>query len=108
MESYLDAMLADSGALNNQYRSHAYLRDTEQPDILKTFVQCLSGFTFQLSYNSSILNVWSSTPLILAGLVESQRTPTAVVRSTGSGSGSVEQQPTEGAPSIQGEWKIER
>ncbi len=41
----------------------------------------LQNFRFQLSYNSSMLNIWTTTPLVLAGIEEAQLTPQAVVAS---------------------------
>ena len=35
----------------------------------------LSNLQFQLSYNSSILNVWTVTPLVYAGLREAHVLP---------------------------------
>ena len=36
------------------------------------------NFNFRLAYNSSMLNSWTSTPLVLAGLWTVQCTPQAV------------------------------
>ncbi|XP_074655297.1 pleckstrin homology domain-containing family M member 1-like isoform X2 [Tubulanus polymorphus] len=79
IESYVDAMIADKRTLRTYYRSTSFLRDNERPDILKTYLQGLNQFVFQLSHNSSMLNIWTHTPLILAGLVIANETPNAVV-----------------------------
>ncbi|XP_077984028.1 pleckstrin homology domain-containing family M member 1-like isoform X2 [Glandiceps talaboti] len=68
MESYIAAMLLDTGKLKTFYHSYSYLRDQEQPYIMKNYVQGLSDFVFQLSYNSSVLNMWGTSPLKLVGL----------------------------------------
>ena len=38
---------------------------------------------FKLSYNSRVLNSWTNTPLILAGILENDDTPLPVVHSSG-------------------------
>ncbi|KAI0214974.1 hypothetical protein LSAT2_032985 [Lamellibrachia satsuma] len=65
--NYLDAMMADSDTCRYFYKRTAYLRDLEHPGIMKTYIQGLSNLNFQLSCNSSILNVWTTAPLILTG-----------------------------------------
>ncbi|CAH1772702.1 unnamed protein product [Owenia fusiformis] len=82
MESYLDAMLKDKATVKYFYKRTSYLRDEEQPEILKSYLLSLTSYSFQLSYNSSVLNIWTPTPLILCGLLESQPTPRAVVSRT--------------------------
>ncbi|ELT95863.1 hypothetical protein CAPTEDRAFT_223563 [Capitella teleta] len=81
MESYLEALSADRKTLNRYYQAFAYLRDDEQCDIFKSYIQSLSYFAFELSYNSSVLNLWTTTPLILAGYVKGQEFPQPVVPS---------------------------
>lgn len=66
--SYIDAMTADHSTLESFYYQLAYLRDIEQPDIFKSYVQGLMAFQFELPYNSSVLNSWMNTPLLLAGI----------------------------------------
>ena len=39
LESYLDAMLADPKMIRHFYNRTAYLRDSEHPGILKTYIQ---------------------------------------------------------------------
>ncbi|XP_067658707.1 pleckstrin homology domain-containing family M member 1-like isoform X2 [Haliotis asinina] len=77
MESYIDSVVADAKTLQYYYHATAYLRDHEHPGILKSYLSGLMTLTFQLSYNSSVLNDWMSTPLVLAGLLDSQ-TPTPI------------------------------
>ncbi|XP_071110181.1 pleckstrin homology domain-containing family M member 1-like isoform X2 [Haliotis cracherodii] len=77
MESYVDSVVADAKTLQYFYNTTAYLRDHEHPGILKSYLSGLMTLTFQLSFNSSVLNDWMSTPLVLAGFVDSQ-TPTPI------------------------------
>ncbi|XP_064642692.1 uncharacterized protein LOC135497000 isoform X2 [Lineus longissimus] len=81
IESYLDAMLADAATLKTYYRNPSFLRDAEKPGILKTYLQGLSNFMFQLSYNSSVLNMWPNISLMLSGLLDPRGVPSAVVAS---------------------------
>ncbi|XP_069114407.1 pleckstrin homology domain-containing family M member 1-like isoform X2 [Argopecten irradians] len=81
MESYVDAMLADKKALESFYHRTAYLRDHEQPEIFKSYLKGLMSLEFKLSYNSRVLNSWSKTPLILAGLLQPDNTPLPVISS---------------------------
>ncbi|XP_060594531.1 uncharacterized protein LOC132748885 isoform X2 [Ruditapes philippinarum] len=86
MESYIDAMISDSKNLEYFYQRTAYLRDREQPSIMKTYLQGLSNFEFKLSYNASVLNEWSYAPLVLAGIINSRDAPPPVIKTTGQSS----------------------
>ncbi|KAL3861959.1 hypothetical protein ACJMK2_007966 [Sinanodonta woodiana] len=80
MESYVDAVISDKDSLQYYYNRHSYLRDLEQPEILKTYLKGLMAFEFKLSYNSSVLNSWGTTPLVLAGLITPDDCPHAVIK----------------------------
>lgn len=69
--SYVEAMIQDSKTLRCYYRQTAYMADREQPDILKQFLEGLSGFSFRLPVNCGVLNCWNTMPLQLAGLLKS-------------------------------------
>ncbi|XP_077516738.1 pleckstrin homology domain-containing family M member 1-like [Amblyomma americanum] len=69
--SYVEAMLQDRKTLRCYYRQTAYMADREQPDIVKQFLEGLSGFSFRLPVNCSVLNCWNAMPLQLAGLLKS-------------------------------------
>lgn len=69
--SYVEAMIRDSKTLRCYYRQTAYMADREQPDILKQFLEGLSGFSFRLPVNCGVLNCWNTMPLQLAGLLKS-------------------------------------
>ncbi|XP_023215463.1 uncharacterized protein LOC111618214 [Centruroides sculpturatus] len=66
--SYIEAMIQDKPTLQYYYRSTAYLQDPEQPDIMKTYLDGLSIFDFQLTYNCVMLNTWSPVPLMMSGI----------------------------------------
>ncbi|KAK3587314.1 hypothetical protein CHS0354_011298 [Potamilus streckersoni] len=80
MESYVDAVISDKDSLQYHYSRLSYLRDLEQPEILKTYLKGLMEFEFKLSYNSSVLNSWGTTPLILAGFIVPDDCPPAVIK----------------------------
>ncbi|XP_045162784.2 uncharacterized protein LOC123527417 isoform X3 [Mercenaria mercenaria] len=83
MESYIDAMVSDTKNLKYFYESTAFLRDREQPGILKSYLQGLMNFEFKLSYNASVLNEWSYAPLLLAGIISSKDAPPPVIKPAG-------------------------
>lgn len=68
LESYLSAMTNDKKSLQYYYNHAAFLRDYEQSDILRKYIQGVRALKFQLSYNVHHLNQWSSGPLMLAGI----------------------------------------
>ena len=41
------------------------------------------NFEFKLSYNASVLNEWSYTPLVLAGVIDTMDAPPPVIKQTG-------------------------
>ncbi|XP_050411842.1 run domain Beclin-1-interacting and cysteine-rich domain-containing protein isoform X1 [Patella vulgata] len=79
MESYLESMTADKKTLEYYYHQVSYLRDIEQPGILISYMKGLIELNFKLSFNSSVLNNWTTTPLTLSGILEPTSTPSAIV-----------------------------
>ncbi|CAL1536447.1 unnamed protein product [Lymnaea stagnalis] len=75
MQSYLHSMIVDTKTLKYFYHSFAFLRDFEQPGILKNLLTGLMSLDFKLSYNASVLNSWNNTTLQIAGLLDSQSVP---------------------------------
>ncbi|XP_051530923.1 pleckstrin homology domain-containing family M member 1-like [Myxocyprinus asiaticus] len=68
LECYLTSLLREGSNLGSYYQPGALLMDPEDREVLLTLLQGLASLTFQLSYKSSMLNEWTNTPLILAGL----------------------------------------
>ncbi|KAK8740633.1 hypothetical protein OTU49_003003 [Cherax quadricarinatus] len=66
--SYLSVLLHDSRTLKDYYRRTAFLRDAERSDIMLRVLQPVSALTFNLATNAAVLNTWTQTPLVLAGL----------------------------------------
>uniref|UniRef100_A0A914VHQ5 RUN domain-containing protein n=1 Tax=Plectus sambesii TaxID=2011161 RepID=A0A914VHQ5_9BILA len=54
------------------YHHSAYLRDPEQVDIMISYLKGLSRAKINAPVNSSFLNSWTPTPLILAGLIRGE------------------------------------
>jgi len=61
-------MRRDGSALKPYYRRSAFLRDTEMLDVAKGLVEGIESCRFSVACNSSLLNVWTNSPLLLAGL----------------------------------------
>uniref|UniRef100_A0A8C1NND0 Pleckstrin homology domain containing, family M (with RUN domain) member 1 n=1 Tax=Cyprinus carpio TaxID=7962 RepID=A0A8C1NND0_CYPCA len=74
LECYLASLFREGSKLGSYYQPGALLLDPEDREVLLTLLQGLSSMTFQLSYKSAVLNEWTNTPLVLAGLC----TPTPV------------------------------
>ncbi|XP_043110101.1 pleckstrin homology domain-containing family M member 1 [Puntigrus tetrazona] len=68
LECYLTSLLREGSKLGSYYQPGALLLDPEDREVLLTLLQGLSSMTFQLSYKSAVLNEWTNTPLVLAGL----------------------------------------
>ena len=45
MDSYVDAMLSDAKTIKTYYKRSAFLRDSEQPHIMKNYLQGKSLLT---------------------------------------------------------------
>lgn len=68
IHSYLSVLLQDSHTLKDYYKPTALLRDSERADIMLGVLQPLSSLTFNMATNAAVLNTWTQTPLVLAGL----------------------------------------
>ncbi|XP_051523360.1 pleckstrin homology domain-containing family M member 1-like isoform X2 [Myxocyprinus asiaticus] len=68
LECYLTSLLREGSNLGSYYQPGALLMDPEDREVLLTLLQGLASLTFQLSYKSAVLNEWTNTPLVLAGL----------------------------------------
>ncbi|KAM9426461.1 pleckstrin homology domain-containing family M member 1 isoform 2-T2 [Pholidichthys leucotaenia] len=68
LECYLVSLFREDSKLRAHYQPFALLLDPEEREVLLSYLQGLSSLTFKLSYKSSVLNQWTTTPLALAGL----------------------------------------
>ncbi|KAF8362744.1 cup-14 [Pristionchus pacificus] len=70
LEHYLGVLGDEKKALGQFYSEDAFIRDGERVVILKDLLKSLNGVTITAPTNSSLLNTWTPSPLILAGLVD--------------------------------------
>ncbi|KYM99382.1 PREDICTED: pleckstrin homology domain-containing family M member 1 [Cyphomyrmex costatus] len=68
LASYLCAIKKDNSALKPYYNRSAYIRDVDLVDVAQRLIENLDYVRFELACNSSLLNFWSSTPLLIAGI----------------------------------------
>jgi hypothetical protein len=68
LSSYFESMRRDGSALKPYYHRSAFLRDTEMLDVAQRLVEGIESCPFSVACNSSLLNVWTNPPLLLAGL----------------------------------------
>ncbi|CAJ0955876.1 unnamed protein product, partial [Mesorhabditis belari] len=70
MEHYVTLLKNEATDIQRFYNDNAYLRDGEQVERMRDYLKgMLSRCTIASPTNSSFLNTWTPTPLILAGLV---------------------------------------
>ncbi|XP_066997403.2 uncharacterized protein Plekhm1 isoform X2 [Anabrus simplex] len=68
LSRYLEAMRRDGSALKPYYRRSAFLRDVELLDVAQRLIEGIETCQYCLVCNSSLLNIWTNQPLLLAGL----------------------------------------
>ncbi|CAM9363417.1 unnamed protein product [Lampetra planeri] len=69
IECYVTSLLREKATLADAYHPSAFLMDPEETTIFLSYLQGTASLTFTLSYKSSVLNEWTTTPLALAGLL---------------------------------------
>ena len=68
LSSYLAAIRRDNSALKPYYDRAAFIRDPDLVDVAQRLIESLDYVHFELACNSSLLNYWSSTPLLMAAI----------------------------------------
>ncbi len=68
LECYLASLFREDSTLRAHYQPSALLLNSEEREVLLSYLQGLASLTFSLSYKSAVLNEWTTTPLGLAGL----------------------------------------
>nr|XP_003707229.1 PREDICTED: pleckstrin homology domain-containing family M member 1 [Megachile rotundata] len=68
LASYLCSIRKDNGALKPYYNRSAFIRDTDLVEVAQRLIENLDYIHFELACNSGLLNFWSNTPLLLAGI----------------------------------------
>lgn len=76
LECYLASLFREDSKLQAHYQPGALLLNAEEREVLLSYLQGLASLTFSLSYKSSVLNEWTTTPLALAGLCPMFQTET--------------------------------
>ncbi|CAL7941410.1 unnamed protein product [Xylocopa violacea] len=68
LASYFCSIRRDNSALKPYYNRSAFIRDTDLVEVAQRLIESLDYVRFELACNSSLLNFWSTTPLLLAGI----------------------------------------
>lgn len=68
LSSYLAAIRRDNSALKPYYNRAAFIRDTDLVEVAQLLIESIDYIRFELASNSSLLNFWSSTPLLMAAI----------------------------------------
>ncbi|KAF4522537.1 hypothetical protein B566_EDAN009985 [Ephemera danica] len=68
LSSYFSTIRRQNSALNSYYHRTALLRDLERLEVAQRLLMGLEPVKLELATNSSLLNVWPSSTLMLAGL----------------------------------------
>lgn len=68
LASYFCAIRRDNSALKPYYNRSAYIRDVDLVEVAQRLIETLDYVRFELACNSSLLNFWSTTPLLIAGI----------------------------------------
>lgn len=72
LDCYLVSLFREEASLRTHYRPGALLLHAEEREVLLSYLQGLASLPFNLSYKSAVLNQWTTTPLVLAGLREGE------------------------------------
>ncbi|KAK0077689.1 hypothetical protein PV325_003583 [Microctonus aethiopoides] len=68
LSSYLSSIQRDNSALKPYYDRAAFIRDTDHLEVARRLIESLDNIAFELACNTSLLNFWSSTPLLMAAI----------------------------------------
>ena len=68
LASYFYSIRKDNSALKPYYNRSAFIRDTDFVEVAQKLIENLDYIHFEVACNSSLLNFWSNTPLLLAGI----------------------------------------
>lgn len=68
LASYFCSIRRDNSALKPYYNRSAFIRDVDHVEVAQRLIESLDYVQFDLACNSSLLNFWSTTPLLIAGI----------------------------------------
>lgn len=83
LSQYLDLLAAESTAIQQFYSDDAFLRLLSEPDHserIRGLLKPLTSLPISAATNSSFLNSWTPTPLILAGLMTGEPLKVGVLK----------------------------
>ncbi|CAL2033668.1 unnamed protein product [Caenorhabditis brenneri] len=83
LSQYLDLLAAESTAIQQFYSEDAFLRLLSEPDHserIRGLLKPLTSLPISAATNSSFLNTWTPTPLILAGLMAGEPLKVGVLK----------------------------
>ncbi|CAD5215331.1 unnamed protein product [Bursaphelenchus xylophilus] len=70
LEHYVSMITKDTQQLQQFYNDSAFLRDGDKVETLIGYLKALAKVSLNAPTNSTFLNTWTPTPLVLAGLVQ--------------------------------------
>ncbi|XP_011314455.1 sorting nexin-29 [Fopius arisanus] len=68
LSSYFSSIHQDNSSLKPYYDRAAFIRDADHIEVARRLVESLDSICFNLACNTSLLNLWSSTPLLMAAI----------------------------------------
>ena len=68
LASYLETIRRDNSSLSLYYKRSAFIRDLDLLEVAQRMLESIEHIRFKLDFNTGLLNYWSSTPLLLAGI----------------------------------------
>lgn len=68
LSSYFASIRRDNSVLKPYYNRAAYVRDPDLVDVAQRQIESIDHIRFDLACNTSLLNTWSSTPLLMAAI----------------------------------------
>uniref|UniRef100_A0A1I7TSH2 RUN domain-containing protein n=1 Tax=Caenorhabditis tropicalis TaxID=1561998 RepID=A0A1I7TSH2_9PELO len=83
LSQYLDLLATESTAIQQFYSEEAFLRlllEAEHSERIRGLLKPLTSLPLSAATNSSFLNTWTPTPLILAGLMDGEPLKVGVLK----------------------------
>lgn len=68
LASYFSSIHRDGSVLKPYYNRAAFVRDRDLVDVAQRLLESIDQTRFELACNTSLLNIWSSTPLLMAAI----------------------------------------
>ncbi|XP_046746095.1 uncharacterized protein LOC124411180 [Diprion similis] len=68
LSSYFASIRRDNSVLKPYYNRSAFLRDPDLAHVAQRLIESIDHIPFDLACNTSLLNIWSNTPLLMAAI----------------------------------------